>query len=90
MGKKRSANLENEYALEREIKDLKNQIEKLKKELREQEKPAKTKQEKLKPLKQDKGCPDCGASIKESEVPNVGVIELCAKACGYRQMRRKK
>lgn len=90
MGRKRVANLEKEYALEREIADLKNQVEKLKKQLREFEKSGTTKQEKLKPVKLEKGCPDCGASLKESEVPNVGVIELCAKACGFRNMRRKK
>lgn len=90
MGRKRTASLEKEYELEREIRDLKNEIEKLKKQLREIEKTGTTKQEKLKPVKQDKECPDCGASVKESEVPNVGVIELCAKACGYRNLRRKK
>jgi len=90
MGRKRSANLENEYALEREIKDLKNELEKLKKQLREYEKSDASKQDKFKPVKLEKSCPDCGASIKESQVPNVGVIELCAKACGYRNMRKKK
>lgn len=90
MGRKRVANLEHEYALEREIKDLRQQIENLKKQLRDLEKSGTTKQEKLKPVKLEKSCPDCGASIKESEVPNVGIMELCAKACGYRNMRRKK
>ncbi len=90
MGRKRVASLDTEYALERENKDLKNQIEKLKKQLREAEKNGIPKEEKLKPIKLDKSCPDCGASIKETEVPNVGVIDLCAKACGYRNMRKNK
>lgn len=90
MGRKRTASLEHEYALEREIKDLKNEIEKLKKQLQQQEKSGTTKQEKLKPIKQERECPSCGASIKETEIPNVGILELCAKGCGHRNVRKKK
>ena len=87
---RRKANLEHEYALEREIADLKNEIAKLKKKLRETEKHD-TKEPVAKPKlvkPQHKECPKCGAKVKESELP-VGTLELCEAACGYRAMRKK-
>lgn len=91
MGRKRTPNLEAEYAKDREIKDLKQQIENLKKRLLEFEKPDKVKADKLKPTKQvDKACPNCGASVKDTEIAGVGTLELCASACGFRAMRKKK
>jgi DNA repair exonuclease SbcCD ATPase subunit len=91
MGRKRKPSLEVEYAQEREIKDLKQQIENLKKQLRELQKTDKVKPEKLKPIKPvDKPCPKCGASLKESEIPSVGTLELCSAACGHRLVRKGK
>ena len=88
---RRKANLEIEYAQEREISDLKDQIAKLKKKLRENEKSA-IKEEpevKLKAKPQHKECPDCNAKIKEVPIP-IGTLELCEKACGWRRVKEKK
>jgi ribosomal protein S27AE len=92
VGRKRKANLEIEYELERQIKDLKQEVTKLKKLLREKEKTAKVEQqdkpvEKVK--KQDKECPECGGKVKTTELP-MGDLELCEKACGYRAVKKKK
>jgi len=70
MGRKRKPSLEIEYQLERENKDLKEQIAKLKKRLLEAEKRAITEVEespkqKLKKLV-EKACPTCGAELKET------------------------
>lgn len=92
MGRKRKANLEIEYELERQIKDLKQENAKLKRLLREREKSDKIeKQEKPveKSKKQDKECPNCGAKVKSSELP-MGYLELCEAACGYRAVTKKK
>jgi cell division septum initiation protein DivIVA len=77
--------------LNRENKDLKQKIENLKKQLHDLQKADTTKVEKFKQVKPlEKACPDCASAIKETEIANVGVLELCAKACGYRNMRKKK
>ena len=94
MGRKRNANLEIEYELERQIKDLKQENAKLKKLLREKEKADKLEKVEKEPKKAevkkvDKPCPDCGAALKISELPH-GTLSLCSKACGYRQMQVKK
>jgi DNA repair exonuclease SbcCD ATPase subunit len=88
---RRKANLEHEYSLEREIKDLKDQLAKLKKKLRETEKSAIKEEPEVKPKAkpQHKECPKCGAKLKEAELP-MGVLELCEAACGFRNVRRKK
>jgi DNA repair exonuclease SbcCD ATPase subunit len=93
---RRKANLEIEYKMEREIKDLKEEIAKLKKKLREQEKADKLEmadkpvEKKVATLKKvAKPCPDCGAEIKTTELPHA-VMELCGKACGFRNVRNKK
>lgn len=87
---RRKANLEYEYQLEREIKDLKQEISKLKNKLRELEKHDKTeKVTKPEPKKAvTKECPKCGAKIKESNLP-MGTLELCEAACGYRGVKKK-
>lgn len=91
MGRKRKANLEVEYELERQIKDLKQENAKLKKLLREKEKVDKIEKiekpiEKIK--KVEKECPSCGAKIKSSLLP-MGSLELCESACGYRKVIKK-
>lgn len=89
MGRKRKPNLEIEYALERENKDLKQQIDNLKKQLRDLQKNVITKQENPKPRKAlEKACPDCEAPLKELPVVGVGTIELCSENCGYKIMRK--
>jgi hypothetical protein len=89
---RRKANLEVEYELERQIKDLKEQNAKLKKLLREKEKTDKVEKTekpvvKVKPI--EKECPKCGAKLKCSELP-MGYLELCEAACGYRAVIKKK
>lgn len=91
---RRKANLEVEYELERQVKDLKQEVSKLKKILREKEKKE-VKQEddviEVKKVKKpiiDKACPKCGSKIKSSIIP-IGTLELCESACGYRFVRRK-
>lgn len=89
---RRKANLEHEYELERQIKDLKEQNAKLKKLLREKEKTDKV-EKKDKPVEKpkptEKECPKCGAKIKSSELP-MGYLELCTVGCGYRAVTKKK
>lgn len=88
---RRKANLEIEYALERENKELKEQIAKLKKQLRDKEKSATTNKEakKLVPVKKpEKECPKCGAGIISTELPH-GTMELCKVGCGHREVRKK-
>ncbi len=89
---RRKANLEHEYELERQIKDLKEQNAKLKKLLREKEKTDKVeKPDKVVPKIKavEKECPKCGAKIKSSELP-MGYLELCEAACGYRAVTKRK
>jgi ABC-type Zn uptake system ZnuABC Zn-binding protein ZnuA len=89
---RRKANLEVEFAQAREIKELKQEIAKLKKQLREQEKSAIVKEEPVakKPAKKvAKECPNCGAEVKVTDLPHA-VMELCSKGCGYRNVKGKK
>jgi DNA repair exonuclease SbcCD ATPase subunit len=91
MGRKRKANLEIEYELERQIRELKQENAKLKKLLREKEKADKLEKVEKEPKKAevkkvDKPCPVCGAALKVSELPH-GILSLCSKACGFREMK---
>jgi ribosomal protein L44E len=95
VGRKRKANLEVEFELERQVKDLKQEVSKLKKILREKEKKEKEMAEpnivEKKPTKKPvigKECPSCGSKVKSSILP-MGVLELCESACGYRSVKRK-
>jgi predicted RNase H-like nuclease (RuvC/YqgF family) len=91
---RRKANLEHEYRLEREIKELKEEITKLKKKLREQEKADKLEMadkpaKKTAPLKKfEKECPKCGGGIILTDLPHA-TMELCKTGCGHRQVRNK-
>lgn len=92
MGRKRKPNLEVEYELERQVDDLKQQIDKLKKQIKEFERADRAeKREKKQQVvkKEEKECPKCGAKINSSELP-MGYLELCASACGYRAVTKKK
>jgi ribosomal protein S27AE len=92
MGRKRKANLEIEYELERQVQDLKQQVAKLKRQLKEKERVDKLekKESKSEPVKkEEKECPKCGAKVTISELP-MGYLELCASACGYRAVTKKK
>lgn len=92
MGRKRKANLEIEYQLERTIEDLKQENSKLKRKIREYEKIQKAnKKEQEDPIKKrivKKECPVCGASVKTTELP-MGYLDLCESACGYRSVTKK-
>jgi predicted RNase H-like nuclease (RuvC/YqgF family) len=92
MGRKRKANLEIEYALERQVQDLKQENAKLKRRLKELEKTIEeSKVEVVEEKKKKhviKECPNCGAATKVSELP-MGYLELCEAACGHRAVRKK-
>lgn len=91
MGRRRKANLEVEYELERQIKELKEQNAKLKKILRDKEKADKL-ENKDKPkvkVPKKKECPSCGADIIVSPIP-IGNLELCKSACGHRKVIKSK
>lgn len=81
-----------EFQQHRKIKDLQEQNDKLKNEvlkLRQQLEKQHEKKELPSPAKiKSKACPDCGAEIKETEMPH-GVMELCSAACGFRRVRKK-
>jgi hypothetical protein len=93
MGRKRKASLEVEYELERQNKDLKQQIAKLKKQLKEfakvekEDKKEPSKIPIVKPVKKE--CPKCGAFLKSSELP-FGVLDICESGCGYRNVSANK
>jgi DNA repair exonuclease SbcCD ATPase subunit len=82
-----------EFELKRQIKELKEQNEKLEtkikilnKQLEKLEKPVEVKTKPRKPV--SKACPDCGAEIKHTDMPH-GVLELCSAGCGHRRVRNK-
>ena len=89
MGRQRKTNIEKEYELERQIQDLKQEISKLKRKNKEYEK--KLEDFKIdKPEKKEikvKECPDCGGKVKIAPLA-FGTLEICEKACGYRQVTR--
>lgn len=92
MGRKRKANLEVEYELERQVTELKNQVAKLTKQIKDYEREGrKEKREKKIEVvkKEEKECPKCGAKVTISELP-MGYLELCSSACGYRAVTKKK
>ena len=89
MGRKRTPNLEIEYSLERENKDLKQKIANLKKQLQVLEARAIVEPKAASPKKPTvKPCPDCGAELKTTELPHA-VMELCSAGCSYRNVRKK-
>jgi len=83
-----------EYALFRQIKELKEQIlkletenSKLKKQIeKEAPKDEYTKKKILKAIQ--KPCPDCGAEVKTTDLPHAK-MDLCGAQCGYRNVRNK-
>lgn len=92
MGRKRKPNLEVEYELERTVADLKQQIEKLTKRIRQLEKAEK--QEKAeeevvvkKKVEVKHECPKCGAILKSSLLP-FGTLLICETGCGFREVKR--
>lgn len=92
MGRKRKPNLEVEYELERTVADLKQQIEKLTKRIRQLEKSEK--QEKIeeeivikKKMEVKHECPKCGAILKSSLLP-FGTLLICETGCGFREVKR--
>lgn len=90
MGRKRKISLEAEYELERMVEDLKQQIEKLTKRIRQLEKIKKEEKEdpivkKIVEIKQE--CPKCGAVLKNTTLP-FGNLFVCETGCGFREVRR--
>lgn len=92
MGRKKKPNLEVEYELERTVDDLKQQIEKLTKRIRQLEKAEKQqKAEKEEVVIKAKvevkhECPKCGAILKSSTLP-FGTLLICETGCGFREVR---
>jgi hypothetical protein len=91
MGRKRKADLEVEYELERKVRDLRQEVSKLKKLLREKEKTDKV-EKKPKTVEktgkdEGKSCPKCGAAVRVSKLP-MGYLELCSSACGHRMVTK--
>lgn len=94
MGRKRKPNLEVEYELERTVIDLKQQIEKLTKRIRQLEKAEKLqkaeKEEEIvikKKVEVKHECPKCGAILKSSLLP-FGTLLICETGCGFREVKR--
>lgn len=91
MGRKRKTNMEVEFELERQIKDLKQEVSKLKKLLKEKEKIIEKSKDivEVKEIKKpvEKRCPNCESKLKCSTLP-MGTLELCEAACGYRNVRK--
>ena len=91
MGRKRKANMEVEFELERQVKDLKQEVSKLKKLLREKDKIIEKNKDgvEIKEVKKplEKYCPTCNSKLKCSKLP-MGTLELCESACGYRNVRK--
>ena len=81
-----------EYQLQRQIKDLKQVVEKLELENKRLQKIIdKTDEPKVYSKKAKvivKPCPACGAEIKSTELPH-GYMELCSAGCGHRNVRNK-
>jgi len=89
MGRKRTPNLEVEYSLERENKDLKQKIANLKKQLQVLEARATVEPKAVAPKKPTvKPCPECQAELKTTDLPHA-VMELCSAGCGFRNVRKK-
>ena len=81
-----------EFELKRQVKELKEQNEKLELKVRQlkkqidKEAPAEIKKKPGKPV--TKACPDCGSEVKVTDMPHA-TMELCSKGCGYRSVRNK-
>jgi predicted RNase H-like nuclease (RuvC/YqgF family) len=86
-----------EYKLNRQLKELKelnqrleDEIKQLKKKVEKPKVEAEGRRDKKKPAKViAKPCPDCGAETKITELPHAK-MELCSAGCGYRNVRSKK
>lgn len=78
-----------EYELKRQVKELREQVERLetennrlKKQI-EKAKPDEPKQKKT--AKSAGGCPVCEAQIKITDLP-FGKLKICSAACGWRKV----
>jgi regulator of replication initiation timing len=82
-----------EYKLRHQIKELKEQNERLEVEnARLKKQLEKTEVKDPNPKKKGKviakPCPDCGAETRITDLPHAK-MELCSAACGYRNVRNK-
>lgn len=81
-----------EYELKRQVKELKEQNEKLELEVRQLKKQLTKEAPKEFSKKPGKAilkpCPDCGAEVKSTDLPHA-VMELCSAGCGFRLVRKK-
>lgn len=80
-----------EYALNRKIRELEEQIRKKDLEIEQLKKKVEKLERKdiqYKPVKGnkiEKGCPTCGAGIKSTTLP-FGVLRICSDGCGWREV----
>jgi len=82
-----------EYELKRQVKELKEQNERLEVEIKKLKKQIEKTEVKDPYVKKQgkpvvKPCPDCGAEIKVTDLPHAK-MELCSAGCGFRQVRNK-
>lgn len=81
-----------EYKLFRKIRELEEQVNKLKTEnellKRKLEKTQDEPKYKKEKPKSPGGCPVCDATIKETELP-FGKLRICSKGCGWRQVKHE-
>jgi TolA-binding protein len=78
-----------EYKLQHQIRELREQVEKLEVEnarLKKQIEKTQAKEEpKAKKVKHAGGCPVCEAPIKVTDLP-FGKLRLCSAQCGWRKV----
>ena len=79
-----------EYKLFRKIRELEDQITKLKNENAQLQKRLDKEQpkEKKEVKKIEGGCPVCNSPVKVTELP-FGKLRLCSAACGWRKMDKE-
>lgn len=79
-----------DYKLLRKIRELEEQVEKLKKEIVQLEKRLEKEQPKVVKSKVTKkvdgGCPTCEAPIKVTDLP-FGKLRICTAGCGWREVK---
>lgn len=97
MRKRRKDISEVDYEVQKEVRELKEEIAKIKKMIRKLERSTKEekketveKEEKVvikKKIPDKKECPNCGAVLKESQLP-FGALLICETGCGFREVRK--
>lgn len=77
-----------EYKLQHQIRELREQVEKLEVEnarLKKQIEKTQAKEEPKKKVKHAGGCPVCESPIKVTDLP-FGKLRICTAACGWKKV----